>query len=94
MDSFFSTLVNLLPAAWRPWVVLGCVVIYLVTKIRSHQKTWALDSVNRKLAQAAAVKSLRDRSYSESGVVSLGQSQSEFEVKKQSFLGLLVEILF
>lgn len=39
MDATLTQLFNLLPVAWRPYVVLFLIVAYVVTKWRSVQKS-------------------------------------------------------
>lgn len=39
VDSTLQYLFDLLPASWRPYVVLLLLVLYVITKWRSNQKT-------------------------------------------------------
>lgn len=44
MDATLQGLYDLLPAQYRPYVVLGLIVLYVITKWRSSSKTAQLNS--------------------------------------------------
>lgn len=56
MDSTIQYLYSLLPDQWKPYVVLVLLVLYVVTKLRSHQKSAELMKKNAFLSATATQK--------------------------------------
>lgn len=47
MDEIFKTAIDLIPFSWRPYVGLGLLILYFVTKIRSMFKSQQIEDINK-----------------------------------------------